>query len=466
VRQARAGESFTSLTNETYTLTPDDAVIIDGEDRLLALAGVKGGLHSGITSETTTIILEAAHFDRVAVRQTAARHRLQTDASKRYENGISRAVVPFALQMATELLCSVAGAKIVGGAHAGECTTSRTPVVVHLDRVNSVLGTQLTLAEVTAIVDRFGFSHVSVGNELTITPSFERDDLIIEADFIEEIGRMYGLDKIVSLPPQKQNVVAVNQRHYYADVIRETLCGLGFSEVYTSSFRSKDIVAVQNALASDKGYLRSTLAHNLAEARQRNIPYRDLLGLPVVKIFEIGTVFRTEDEDFEVALTVQTGTEYKAKTDEREWREAIAALERSLRVTLDITEVLPGVVTFSMNTVLAATSPADKYATRREITDTAYVTASLYPPVSRDIAMWVSEGTEVAVVAAKLSAVVPDNLLVRLTHLDTFTNAEGRTSVAFRLVFQSKQKTLDGSEVDALMGAVYDAAAGQGWEVR
>lgn len=464
VRQARDGEGFTSLTGEVYELTSEDAVIIDGNDTVLALAGVKGGLHSGITEVTTSIVLEAAHFERVAVRRTATRHRLQTDASKRYENGISRAVVPYAVQMATKLLGEVAGATVVGTKDAGECTINRTPVTVLLERVNSMLGTSLLLFDVSTIIDRFGFAYTARDNELTITPTFERDDLVLEADMIEEIGRVYGLDKIVSVPPVKREMVAINQRHYCAEVIRETLVALGFSEVYTSSFRKKDIVQVKNALASDKGFLRSSLAKNLDEARQRNVPYRDLLGLSAVKLFEIGTVFGVDDEDFEVGLAVQTGTEYKVKTDEKLWKEAVVKLEEALGVSFEVSEPISGVIAFSMNQVLKLLPVATAYAPRRVVAETTYQTFSIYPPVSRDIAMWVSEGMEVGEVEEALRA-SSGPLLVRLTHLDTFSK-DGRTSLAFRLVFQSNEKTLDGSEVDTLMASVYQAVAKAGWEVR
>ncbi len=464
VRQARDGELFTSLTGEEYALTSSDAVIIDGKDTVLALAGVKGGLHSGISNATISIILEAAHFDRVAVRRTATRHRLQTDASKRYENGISRAVVPYAVSMATQLLKEVAGATVVGECTAGDCTIDRIPVTVRVERVNSLLGTSLTMYDITTIIDRFGFSYNANDTELIITPTFERDDLVIEVDMIEEIGRVYGLDKIISVTPGAAEKVAINKRHYYAEIIRGTLTQLGFSEIFTSSFRSQDTVAVTNALASDKGYLRSSLAQNLQEARVRNIPYRDLLGLSAVKVFEIGTVFQRDEEDVEVGIAVQTNTDYKAKVDDGLWKEAIQALQTSLGVPLQVTEVAPGVVTFSMNEVIETLPDPVAYIAQQKSTGVVYQTYSVFPSVSRDIAMWVNNDVAVEDVATTLRAAAGP-LLVRLTHLDTFAK-DGRTSLAFRLVFQSNAKTLDGSEVDDIMNVVYQAAAKVGFEVR
>jgi phenylalanyl-tRNA synthetase beta subunit len=234
--------------------------------------------------------------------------------------------------------------------------------------------------------------------------------------------------------------------------------------VYTSSFREKDIAHIKNALASDKSYLRSRLMDNLLEVRQRNVPFRDLLGLSAVKVFEIGTVFGTTEEAFHVGLAVQTGTEYKAKLDDPLLAAAIGALEAALGVTLAPVHTAPGYIEFSLEALLATLPMPTAYAAAPTAPAILYKPFSTYPSVSRDIAMWVSEGTDVTAVESVLTGASGD-LLVRLTHLDTFTK-EGRTSLAFRLVFQSKQKTLDGSEVDTLMASVYDAVAKAGWEVR
>lgn len=222
---------------------------------------------------------------------------------------------------------------------------------------------------------------------------------------------------------------------------------------------------MQNALASDKGYLRSSLADNLAEARDRNLPYRDLLGISAVKIFEIGTVFNQESEEFVVTLAVQTNTNYKAKIDEPLWRSAITELEKVLGVILEVKEVKPGVIEFSLDTLLPKLAEPTAYAPKVLAPIVTYEAFSNYPPVSRDIAMWVKEGAKVEEVEEALRA-SSGPLLVRLTHLDTFTNDEGRTSVAFRLVFQSSDHTLVEKEIVDCMDTVYEYVEKEGWEVR
>lgn len=466
VRAARADESITSLTGEAYTLTGEDAVIIDaGTDAPIALAGVKGGALAAVDAATTTLLLEAAHFDRVAVRKTAQRHKLQTDASRRYENGVPRLFAHYGLTQAAALIVELAGGTIEGYCSAGTVAPEeRASVSVTLGQINSVLGLHLSHEDVVSVLHQYGYQYDVMDDVFLVTPPPERDDLVIYQDIIEEIGRIYGLDKIVAKPPQSLPIAAINARQYYAERIRRVLLDAGFSEVFTSSFRNTDQVKLANALASDKGYLRSTLADNLAEARAKNIPHRDLLGMASIKVFEIGTVFLPDEEYFEVGLAVQTNTDYKPKVDDQLYQGAITALEADLGITLEVMVSAPGIVTFSLDALVAQLPVPTDYEPLTPAAPVSYRPFSVYPAVSRDVAMWVGESVTVAAVDTLLRTTAGP-LCVRITHLDTFSK-DGRTSLAFRLVFQSHEKTLDGSEVDALMEAVYDAVAKAGWEVR
>ncbi len=465
VRNATNGETFVTLSNETCELTPHDAVITDGvTGTILGLAGVKGGRDAGVTSETKNLLIESAHFDRVAVRLTAQRHRLATDAAKRYENGISRAIAPYGLAQVAELITDIAGGSILGGMSVGEVTEDRAPVSVSLDRINRILGISLSLEQVCTIFTRLGYSF-SVSEEIiTVTPPLERDDLILPEDLIEEIGRIHGLVNIISIPPVKQPLREINARHFYAEMIRGTLASLGFSEVYTSSFRDKDEIHLKNALASDKSYLRSSLKDNLSEVRERNIPHRDVLGLSAIKVFEIGTVFTESGEAFHLGLTVQSGTSYKEKVDDVLLAEAVAALESGFGIALSFLHTAPGYVEFSLDALLPKLAIPTHYQPYLAPAPVVYKSFSVYPAVSRDIAMWVSNSVQVGEVTDVLQ-VVAGSLCVRITHLDTFVK-DTQTSLAYRLVFQSYEKTLDSSIVDALMSSIYDAVTKAGWTVR
>jgi phenylalanyl-tRNA synthetase beta chain len=466
IRNAKAGEKITVLTGEEFTLAANDAVITDQvSGKILGIAGVKGGQAAAVDLNTTTVILESAHFDRKQIRQTAKNLKLPTDAAKRFENGIKSAIAPIALARLIDLILEVAGGEVVAINTSGEISLDMKPVVVTLTKINSLLGLELSMNEVTAIFDRYHYAYHVDGEQLTVIPPFERDDLVLAEDVIEEVGRMYGLDKIKAIPPAIMSVTQFNARHYYSEKIRQILVGLGFSEVYTSSFRAEDQVKLANALASDKGYLRSTLVNNLKEARIANIPHRDLLGLAAVKIFEIGTVFSAATEECRVALAVQTGTAYKAKVDEPLVVEALEKIKEALGVELKLIYQADGVVEFSLDELLHNLPIVTKYEIN-EVTDAgkSFHVFSTFPSTSRDVAMWV--GSEVTVDQIEnLLRAEAGSLCVRVTHLDTFSK-EGRTSFAFRLVFQSFERTLTDLELEPIMDKVYQSIKDQGWEAR
>lgn len=466
VRSAYEGEAIITLTGEAYTLTSGEAIIVDqSTDTPIGIAGIKGGKVAAVDVTTTSLVIEAAHFDRVMIRNSTKRLRLATDASKRYENGISKGVAPIALEAIVALILDVAGGELVGYQVAGEAVVVRAAVTVPLARINSILGLTLTDTDLKTIFNNFGYEY-SLGKEaLTVVPPFERDDLVIAEDVIEEIGRMYGLDQIVSVPPIPQPVAAFNARHYFAETVRTTLTSLGFSEIYTSSFRSKDVVHIKNALASDKSYLRSSLHENIREAVSKNVPHRDLLGLSAIKVFEIGTVFGSESEAVHVGLGVQSGTSYKAKLDDPLLAAAQGAVALALGTPLSWLKTESGISELSLDdTVAGLPRPIAYVNTASTATVSPYQPFSLYPSVTRDIAVWVPVATTAGEVESLLLASA-GSLCVRVTLFDTFIK-DDKTSLGFRLVFQAKEKTLAASEVDEHMNAVYAAAAKAGWEAR
>lgn len=464
VRQAADGEAITTLTGETYTLTADDMVITDGHNNTpIGIAGIKGGKAAEVDKNTTTLLIESAHFDRTQVRMSAQRLRLRTDASARYENGVPRAFASYGLHAVVALITELAGGTVVGYASDGIAPETRTPVTVTLKQITSYIGLELSMADVISIFDRFGYEYTVSDMSITVTPPFERDDLLLAVDIIEEIGRIYDLRAIRSIVPVPAVVPEFNARFYYSERIRTALVALGFSEVYTSSFRKKDQVKLKNAFASDKGYLRSTLAANMEEALTKNVPHKDLLGLTAVQLCELGTVFLPDQEMYKLVLGVRTTQQYKAKVDDSRLTVAQRAVEDVFGTTLDWT-VHEGIAECALDTVIAKASMPTTYGTALVAPSATFVPFSNFPSMSRDVALWVSEGTTAADVEEVLNAHAGE-LRVRTTLFDEFTK-DGRTSYAFRLVFQSNEKTLTDEEVNGVMEAVYAAVGEQGWEVR
>ena len=464
VRQAERDETLKALDETEYTFTEEDTVIATLADkRALSIAGIKGGMESGISEKTTDIFLEAANWDPTSTRKSANRLKLRSDASSRYENGIVPEMVPYGLKAVVDLVLEIAGGELVGYSEVNNTTSKQTSVTVSLEKINSVLGLSLTTDDVISVIERFGWEYKVNNEEFEITSPFERTDLNIAEDVIEEIGRIYGYEHVVAVVPEPIKQTEINQRFYYSEVIRDVLIERGFSEIFTSSFRSEDKVKLANAFASDKGYLRGDLKTNIKEALVKNAPNADLLGVRQIRIFEIGTVFNESGEELLLALGVQGPSGYKAKSDDPIITDAIQSLSDALGVKLSAPTV-EGIVEIKLGELLTQLPEVNSYKKSEPEPALTYKPFSSYPAIVRDIAMWVDEGVNVTEIEELLNEKAGP-LRVRTTLFDEFKK-DGKVSYAFRLVFQSSEKTLEGSQVDSVMDDVYKAVKERGFEVR
>lgn len=474
VRYAAAGEAVSLLAeggadeDRVVTCTGSELLIVDKSSNTpIGLAGVKGGRFAGVHAGTTEIIVEAAHFDPVTTRKTARRLGIVIDASKRFENEPSRELPLYAQRDIIALIEEIAGGACAGIIDAYLQPLVATTVTVDPARVNALLGLTLSATEMQTLLERAGITVEVAGEELHCTGPMERTDLLIEEDFTEEIGRIYGYDKVVSVLPTADQEAEINVRHYYSELIREVLTANGFSEVITSSFRKKDTIKLRNALASDKAHLRSTLAKGLHTVLDQNASHTDLLGTQDTRVFELGTVFAkgtdTVEEHSSLALGVRVKPSGYSGKEDAVLAEVLTKLEERLGTKLAPT-IEKGVAEINLTELLTALPAPTAYAAVQMDREVTYQPFSLYPSTSRDIAMWVTEGTTVADVEEVLNAAAGE-LRVRTTHVDEFSK-DGRTSLAFRLVFQAKEKTLTDEEVSAVMSAVNAAVEEQGWEVR
>lgn len=470
VRMAREGESVTTLSNETYTLKNTVQLIVDGgEDIPVGIAGIKGGKYAEIDAATTSIILEAATFNPQVTRRGSQALKLQTDASKRFENNISPELVPYALKEVVALIAEIGDGTLEGYNDVYPAPQKNLPVPVSLAHINALLGITLDANVVDDVFVRLGFFFTKEGDVWEVTAPFERTDITIAEDLIAEVGRVYGYEHVASIIPESRPMAEFNARHYYSECIREALVARGFSEVITSSFRKNDTIELQNALASDKGCLRSTLVHNIREVLDRNMPNLDLLGLPHLQVFEIGTVFHKNEagtdvaEHMSLALGVRTKHSGYSPKDDVLLSARCTELEAILGAPLGGT-LSQGVYECNFSHVLTKLPAPTSYAAYIPNADTLFAPYSQYPHMSRDIALWTPEGTKAEDIEALIRA-HSGKLLVRLSLFDTFAK-DGRVSYAFRLIFQSFERTLTSEEVDAIMGKITEEMQAKGFEVR
>jgi len=466
VRFAKEGEKVTTLSGDEYELSSGVQVIEDIDGTPLGIAGIKGGKHAEVDKGTTTIILEAANFDPVITRNASQKLRLQTDASKRFENSPSPELVPYALQEVANLIKDIAGGELVGFTDTYPAPKEEVRTTLTLAKTNALLGLSLSTAEVANILSRLGVAYMEENEVFTVISPWERSDLNIEEDYIEEVGRVYGYNHVASVTPEKMDVLEVNARHYYSEKIRKTLLQLGFSEVITSSFRKKDKVKLLNALASDKGCMRSTLAKNITEVLDKNMPFVDLVGTDDVRVFEIGTVFGKGEGSILEHASVSWGVRTKqigyTPKDDALVGEAQKVLEEVLGVSLEVS-LEKGVAEMNLSSLLEKLPVPDSYDSFEKDEDIVYKPFSVYPHVSRDIALW-TEGVSADEVEKVLMDEAGD-LLVRSTLFDEFSK-DGKTSYAFRLVFQSYEGTLTDEEINPVMERINAVVTEKGWEVR
>lgn len=429
VRAAREGERLEALDKKVYELDPS-LVVITAADRPVGIAGIKGGEADRIDEATTEIVIEAATFDGVAIRKGSQSLRLRTDASSRFEQGLSPELAAVGMRQAVKLITEIAGGRVEGFVECYPEPQAQTSVSVTVERINALLGGKLGAAEVADALRRLGFAYTEEAGAFEVSVPFERLDVTIAEDLVEEVGRIVGYDKIpATLLPAPERPPEINKNVYAAERAREEWTAKGYCEVYTSVFAERGERLVLNKVDGVRPYLRDSLIPGLTSALAKNKPNKDLLGLKEIKLFEIGTVWKGGSE------RVMIGT---------------------------ITEKDPATEMF-----LVGPEHPERYELLPVSDASAFKPYSKYPYIVRDIAAWIPAGAEAGREenVARLITAAAGPSLHKLYLFDTFQK-EGRTSLAFRLIFQSFERTLTEIEANQAMERVADTLKAQGFEIR
>ena len=302
VRRARAGERILALDDHEYTLTDADMVVCAG-DRPAGIGGVIGGEPTAVHNDTRHVLLEAANWNPRSVRATSRRHGLRTDASTRFDKGLSDELPPQALDRAAALIAELGGGNVLRGSvdehpapleRAGE-------ISVPGRLIDATLGMHVDISEAATSLARLGFAVVQDENVLTVTPPHFRLDVRIPVDVIEEIGRSAGYNRIpATLPGRRQEVRGTAPEIPVTDLVRDVLNGAGFDEAITWSFVSPQAAArlqgvgeerkpipLLNPLSEEWSVMRTSLLPGLCSALTLN-QHR---GVDEVSLFEIGRAF-------------------------------------------------------------------------------------------------------------------------------------------------------------------------------
>lgn len=320
VRAAKAGEEITTIDHKKRKLEVSDIVLADTKVPL-DVAGVMGGSDTEIKPSTTTILLSASLFNPVNVRRTSQRLALYSEASRRFQHGLTATNLYQALDAAIRMYESLGG-KLTAINIVGNFKDPVRKVKLTQAKLNSLIGIKIKPAEVEKYLTSLGFHPKGVSiNSWEVTVPYWRLDINIEEDLIEEVVRLYGYERI---PPQElrgKQPAAIDQSlpNLIYD-LKKALADAGLTEVQTYSFYStnvlenfgwdqKNLVKVANPISSETEYLREDIWPNLVEVAAENMKQ----GYKDIGIFEIGKVYgpgeKTPSESYRVSLSLMNGSD-------------------------------------------------------------------------------------------------------------------------------------------------------------
>jgi len=300
VRRAAPGERLTTLDGQDRALSVEDLLITD-ESGPIGLAGVMGGGPTEITGATTDILVEAAHFDAVSIARTARRHKLWSEASKRYERGVDPAVGRYAAQRVVDLLAAFAGG-VADDAAGGLLETSIPRATIELapGYVDGLVGADYSDEEIERALGEIGCETEATATGLVVSPPSWRPDLRTTADLAEEVARVVGYDRIPAALPIAPPGRGLTDAQRLRRTAAASLAGSGLVEILAYPFTSesdaerwtpgRDAVRLANPIDGALPCLRTSLWPGLIAAARRNLSR----GLTDLAIFEIGRVFLPE----------------------------------------------------------------------------------------------------------------------------------------------------------------------------
>ena len=508
VRNATEGENFIALDESTHVLTTDDLLISDESGAALALAGVMGGLTSGVSQATTEILLESAYFTPQGIRRTSRRTALSSDSSYRFERGVDPADVVSASAFAVKLILEIAGGTAEPSTQfAGEAPVLVRSVTLDARKLDQLMGGSIELAEAEDTLTRLGLTKLADGT--WDVPSF-RGDLQRHIDLVEEIARVHGLANVPSRFQGTFVPASPVDAAYDADmVLRRRLAALGLHECQTIKLISDaqvsdvlplrplqdgDVIRVKLPLSEDHAVMRPSIVPGLIASAARNIRQQ----AKSLRFFEMGRVFRNagggkaKDQESETLALLLSGSalptgwsQAERPADLYDLKGILSALLGDRKITFAPKE-RPGFVLASDIKVddqnigvfarltparereLDCTTPVfvaelDLGKLRKLLNGISHVEdLPQFPGSSRDAAMELPLTTPNAQIEAVL-AKLAEPLLVSAGCFDVFTDPTGQKiaadskSVAYRFQYREPTRTLKTEEIDTAHQKVLEA---------
>lgn len=500
IRNATEGEVFRALDEAEHTLQHDDCVISDEGCQTLALAGVMGGLDSGVTESTTDLILESAWFIPSQVRKTSRRLNLTTDSSYRFERRADPAMVLSSAARAVELIVELTGGTPESGEVAGVQPAPFPSVAFSMEQLDQVSAGSISQEEAVDCLTRLGLSQ-NPDHSWTI-PS-NRPDLYRPIDLIEEVVRVIGFERIPISTLAHTAPSSASDRTYDAELaLKKHLAALGFYECQTikliaekqldevlplKPMQEADYIRVALPLSEDNAVMRPSLAPGLIASAGNNARQ----NTKAIRLFEAGTCFRhlgggkKKDNEFPVLALLLTGpqtpaswaTTQPAESDLFDLKAVLQSLLPNFPLTLKPKDLVNYLLTATIHFgeanvgVIGRLSPArcraldlplETHLAELDLTKLSKLASGekpvsdlpQFPGSSRDAAMEVPLALPAAEIATAIDK-FKDPLLVSSRCLSLFNDPTGekmpadKKSVAYTFLYRSQEKTLKAKEVDS-----------------
>ena len=464
VRRAKPGEELRTLDGTLRKLEPSDLLIADA-DRPIALAGIMGGEETEVSERTTSVLLEAANFDPLALLRTSERIALRTEGSNRWEKGVDPYLAGPAATMATHLIVELAGARWTGDTDVQAKLPEPAVVTLRPDRTNAVLGLDVPAGEQAGILERLGFEHANGGYRV---PTWRARDVMREIDLVEEVARFKMEEIPFTLAEHDATFGRLTRWQRLRRLVEDVLTGCGYSEAYTSTFVAEGELRLPEPLSMEAAALRTMLIGSLVDAARHNVA----VGTSDVALFEIARTYRAggelPDERWHVAGVVDGGLA-EAKWAVEQLYAALKiepAFERAAESFLHpgksartregwvgelhptLLEGLWGAFELDLDALVATAPEAVEF---EEV--------SPYPEVRQDLAFVVDEDVPAAdLLAALRGAAGP--ALRSSSVFDEYRGEQtgaGKRSLAFRVAFGSPDRTLTDEEAAGVRARIVEA---------
>lgn len=509
IKNLPEGTTFVTLDEQERKLLATDLMICDGESKPMCIAGVFGGLSSGVTETTTDIFLESAHFEAGSIRKTSTKHLLRTDAAKIFEKGSDPNLTKYALKRAALLLKEHAGATITSEI-VDEYPAEISPkeIVVNYDRVNKIIGTTLEQEEIHNILRAMNMELKPVDdNTMIVKVPTDKADVLREVDIVEEILRIYGFNKV---PIPTQLKTAINYQNYptkrqIQNGIASLLANNGFNEMMGLSLiesekyygEAKDLVYINNTSNIHLDIMRPDSLITGLKSVAHNINHQQT----DVKLFEFGRYYNkltneeqeTSYKETEFLSLFISGSDQKNSWNTNESQTDFYVLKKWVEQVLTQTSIQGYQVkevegeNFNEgleyhrgpNTIVKFGSVSRKVLKKVGLSNPVYYAefnyktvvraagkASLqvaeiskYPSTQRDLSLVIAKQVKFEDIL-KTAKSTEKKLIKEISLFDVYRNeeqlGEGKKAYAIKFLFQDLSKTLNDKEIDKVMNKLID----------